>query len=154
VRGGCGRHLVADLTRRVGRASSLAILVVRPRTTFPTIVSLPNRRAGTLALQKPHGPPPYSDHTLKAASCTMGARTAGGKATLALWAGRRGTDAIGPADQRRDCRGAGSFRSCRGRAAASGEAPQEERDRCAELLPGRAVPQPCPFPPCTVKKCL
>jgi hypothetical protein len=86
---GCGRHSVADSGRRVGRASSLATLVVRFPMTVPTVVNPPSRRAGTgtrdprsdvsllgappnaknrvweptLALQKPRGSPPYSGHT-------------------------------------------------------------------------------------------
>jgi hypothetical protein len=56
---GCSRHSVDP----VGRASPLATPVVRLRTTSPTTVISQNRRAGTLALQKPHRLPPYSDHT-------------------------------------------------------------------------------------------
>ena len=82
---------MADLGRRVGRASSLATLVGHLPMTFPTIVSPQNRRAGTgtpnaknrvweglpsaeyltwgpeptLALQKPQGSLPYSERTHK-----------------------------------------------------------------------------------------
>jgi len=60
---GCDRPSVADSTCNVERASSLATSVVRLRTTSPTVVSVQNGRAGTLALRKPWAPPPYSDHT-------------------------------------------------------------------------------------------
>ena len=49
--------------RGPGSRSSLATLAVRLPMTFPTIVSPQNRRAATLALQKPQGSPPYSDRT-------------------------------------------------------------------------------------------
>jgi hypothetical protein len=60
---GYGRHSLADSGRRVGRASPLAYSEILWSGEMSCEDARPGWRAGTLALQKPQGLPPYCGHT-------------------------------------------------------------------------------------------